>query len=316
MTPVSIDLHHHILPPTYMSLVGGRLGPQGLFGTPPAWSPQISVDTMDRHGIGVAVTSVSAPGVWFEDQNESDHLARLCNDYAAEMVRDHPSRFGFFATLPLPGIDSAIREICYAFDTLNADGVVLFTNYSGCYLGDPKFRPIFAELDRRHAVVFIHPSHANYPNPLPHIPVPSLEFPFETTRAFVSLLYSGVLAQNRSIRFILSHAGGTVPFLAERIARLTARPELQRAVPEGVIEEIRHLFFDTALSANFLALEPLRRIAPLSHIVFGSDYPHAGEATLSATLEGLSKIGLKESEVAAVKRANALNLFSRLGEAR
>ena len=289
----AIDIHHHILPPAYITALGGRLGPQGLFGSPPHWSPAISIEAMDRNGIAAAVTSISAPGVWFGDVAETCRLARDCNEYAARMKCDFPGRFGMFATLTLPDVESSLREIEYAFDTLLADGIVLMTNYDGRYPGEVEFRPVFDELHRRKAVVFFHPTAGPYINPLPNIPIPTLEFPFETTRAITSLLYGGTLADCRDICFIFSHAGGAVPYLAQRIARLTVRPEFKRTVPDGVLRELGRVYFDTALSANLFAFDSMRRLVPISNIMFGSDYPHAGEPTMSATLRGYRRTWVK-----------------------
>jgi predicted TIM-barrel fold metal-dependent hydrolase len=306
----AIDIHHHILPPAYLAAVGDRLGHQGLFGSPPEWSPAISLEAMDRNGIRKAITSVSAPGVWFGDVDEACRIARACNDYAAQMKRDFPGRFGLFASLTLPNVDTSLREIDYAFGSLDADGVVMMTNYGGRYVGAPEFRPVFDELNRRNAVVFFHPTAGPYANPLPNIPIPSLEFPFETTRAVVSLLYSGTLSQYHDIRFVFSHAGGVVPFLAQRIARLTARAEFKQAVPDGVLPELGRLYFDTALSANRFAFDAMLRLVPLSHVVFGSDYPHAGEPTLSATLTGIDGLGLTPQDVFSIRSGNASALLA------
>ena len=172
MRDSTVDVHHHILPPSYTRALGERIGHQGLFGSPPAWTPQTSIEVMDRNGIGFAIVSVSAPGVWFGDPQESERLARECNDYSARMKADFPDRFGFFATLPLPDIDMTLREIERVFDTLDANGVVLMTNYGGLYPGDARFRPVFEELDRRRGMLFFHPAGAAYPNPLPHIALP------------------------------------------------------------------------------------------------------------------------------------------------
>ena len=311
MRDSTVDVHHHILPPSYTRALGERIGHQGLFGSPPAWTPQTSIEVMDRNGIGFAIVSVSAPGVWFGDPQESERLARECNDYSARMKADFPDRFGFFATLPLPDIDTTLREIERVFDTLDANGVVLMTNYGGLYPGDARFGPVFEELDRRRGMLFFHPAGAAYPNPLPHIPPPSLEFPFETTRAITSLLYSGMLARYRNARFIFAHAGGAVPFLAMRIARLTARPELATSVPEGVLSELRRLYFDTALSANNFAFDPLLRLTSVANVLFGSDFPHAGEQTLVSTLRGLETMGLAEIDVTSIKGGNAQRLFLR-----
>jgi 6-methylsalicylate decarboxylase len=311
MPEPTVDIHHHILPPAYLQALGERIGHQGLFGSPPTWTPQISLEVMDRNGIDCAIVSISAPGVWFGDAQESDRLAQDCNDYGARMKADFPTRFGFFATLPLPDVEAALLEIERAFGILRADGVVLMTNYGGIYPGDIALRPVFEELDRRRAVVFFHPMAATYANPLPHIPAPSLEFPFETTRAITSLLYGGTLARCRAARFVFAHAGGAVPFLALRIARLTARSEFAACVPEGVLAELRRLHFDTALAANEFAFGPLLRLTSASNVMFGSDFPHAGEETLAATLRGLEGLELTEIQRADIKGRNAHRLCLR-----
>jgi predicted TIM-barrel fold metal-dependent hydrolase len=310
----TVDIHHHILPPSYLDALGERIGHQGLFGSPPAWTPQISLEVMDRNGIDGAIVSISAPGVWFGDPRESERLARDCNDYAARIKADFPTRFGFFATLPMPDVEASLREIERAFDILRADGLVLMTNYGGIYPGDIALRPLFDELERLGAVVFFHPTAATYPNPLPHIPAPSLEFPFETTRAITSMLYGGTLSRCRAARFVFAHAGGAVPFLALRIARLTARPEFAECVPDGVLTELRRLHFDTALAANEFAFGPLLRLTSASNVMFGSDFPHAGEATLAATLRGLEGIELTEVQRADIKGRNAHRLCPGLAD--
>jgi predicted TIM-barrel fold metal-dependent hydrolase len=310
----TVDIHHHILPPSYLDALGERIGHQGLFGSPPAWTPQISLEVMDRNGIDGAIVSISAPGVWFGDPRESERLARDCNDYAARIKADFPTRFGFFATLPMPDVEASLREIERAFDILRADGLVLMTNYGGIYPGDIAFRPLFDELERLGAVVFFHPTAATYPNPLPHIPAPSLEFPFETTRAITSMLYGGTLSRCRAARFVFAHAGGALPFLALRIARLTARPEFAECVPDGVLTELRRLHFDTALAANEFAFGPLLRLTSASNVMFGSDFPHAGEATLAATLRGLEGIELTEVQRADIKGRNAHRLCPGLAD--
>ncbi len=310
----TVDIHHHILPPSYLSALGERIGHQGLFGSPPAWTPQISLEVMDRNGIDGAIVSISAPGVWFGDPNESERLARDCNDYAAQMKAEFPGKFGFFATLPMPDVEASLREIERAFEILRADGVVLMTNYGGIYPGDIALWPLFDELDRRRAVVFFHPTAATYPNPLPHIPAPSLEFPFETTRAITSMLYGGTLSRCRAARFVFAHAGGALPFLALRIARLTARPEFAECVPDGVLTELRRLHFDTALAANEFAFGPLLRLTSASNVMFGSDFPHAGEATLAATLRGLEGIELTEAQRDDIKGRNAHRLCPGLAD--
>ena len=308
-----IDVHHHILPPSYVRSVGdGRIGPLIVAGKTPEWTPQHSIEAMDRNGIEKAITSISAPGLWFGDTHVTQALTRECNDYAAAMCSDHPGRFGVFASLPLPDIDGALREIAYALDDLKADGIGLLTNYDGKYPGDPSFAPVFDELNRRKAVVYFHPTEA----PCCHahhlaIPAATLEFPFDTTKAVTSLLFGGTFARCRDIRFIFSHAGGTIPFLAERIARLEVRPEFRESVPDGVIFELKRLFFDTALSANPLAFSALLKLVASEQVLFGSDYPFAPETTMAATVKGLANLGLTPEVLHAIERGNALRLLKR-----
>ncbi len=313
MEPHRIDVHHHILPPDYVAAVGDdRIGPLILAGRTPEWTPAMSVEAMDRNGIATAVTSISAPGLWFGDSGETAGLATMCNEYAASIRRDHPGRFGVFASLPLPDVDASLAEIAYALDTLQADGIGLLTSYGDRYPGDPAFRPVFDELNRRGAVVYFHPTNAPCSQCLPEIPAATLDFPFDTTRAIVSLLYSGTFARCRDIRFIFSHAGGTAPFLAERIARLAARPGFREAVPDGVLPELARLYYDTALSANWLAFRSLLELASPEQVLFGSDYPFAPEATMTATVRGLIDLGLEPDVLRGIERDNALPLFPRI----
>ena len=315
MDPHRIDVHHHILPPDYVAAVGDeRIGPLILAGRTPEWTPEMSVEAMDRNGIATAVTSISAPGLWFGDDAQSVRLARMCNDYAASIRRDHPGRFGLFASLPLPDVDASLAEIEYALDTLGADGIGLLTSYGDRYPGDPGFAPVFDELDRRGAVVYFHPTDAPCSQCLKEIPAATLDFPFDTTRAVVSLLFSGTFARCRGIRFIFSHAGGTVPFLAERIARLGARPGFRDAVPDGVLAELERLYYDTALSANRLAFASLLALVEPDKVLFGSDYPFAPEVTMTATVKGLIDLGLEAEILRGIERDNALALLPGIGE--
>ncbi|HLI11164.1 MAG TPA: amidohydrolase family protein [Alphaproteobacteria bacterium] len=307
-----IDVHHHILPPEYVASVGdARIGPLILAGRTPQWTPAQSVEAMDRNGIATAVTSISAPGLWFGDPRATRDLARHCNDYAAEMRRDHPGRFGLFASLPLPDIDASLREIEYALDVLKAEGIGLLTSYGSQYPGDLAFAPVFDELDRRKAVVYFHPTAAPCSQCLGEIPAATLEFPFDTTRAITSLLFGGTFARCRNICYIFSHAGGAVPFLAQRIARLGAKPEYKKSVPDGVIAELRRLYYDTALSANPFAFRALLELVPPAKVLFGSDYPFAPETTMTATVKGLAELGLDDHDLRAIERENALKLFPR-----
>ena len=314
MAPHRIDVHHHILPPDYVAEVGhDRIGPISVAAKTPDWSPAKSIEVMDRHGIATAVTSVSAPGFWFGDMKATISLCRRANDYAAQLRRDHPKRFGVFAGLPLPDVDASLAEIRHSLDELKADGIGLMTNYGSKYPGDPAFAPVFDELNRRGAVVYFHPTTATCNQCQPEYPPATLDFPFDTTRAITSLLYGGTFARCRNIKWIFSHAGGALPFLAERIARLSARPEYKEKVPNGVIPELKRLYYDTALSANWLAFRSLLELVTPDKVLFGSDYPFAPEATLAATVKGLVDMNLGAEVLRGIERDHALKLFPQFG---
>lgn len=312
MSPHRIDVHHHILPPNYVRLIGDdRIGPLLVAGKTPDWTPQHSIEVMDRNGIEKSITSISSPGLWLGDAESTWRLARECNDYATRMRSDHADRFGVFASLPLPDIDASLREIAYTMDELKVDGIGLLTNYNGKYPGDPAFAPVFEELQRRKAIVYFHPTTACCcASHGVGVPAATLDFPFDTTKAITSMLFGGTLTRCRDVRFIFSHAGGTVPFLAERIARLEARPDFKQAVPDGVMFELKRLFFDTALSANELAFSALLKLVSTEQVLFGSDYPFAPETTMTATVKGLAALGLPAEVLYAIERTNAMRLFA------
>jgi predicted TIM-barrel fold metal-dependent hydrolase len=269
----------------------------------------MSIEAMDRNGIERAITSISAPGLWFGNRQETTDLCRHCNEYAAEIVRDYPNRFGIFAGLPLPDVDASLKEISFSLDELKADGIGLLTSYGDRYPGDPEFAPVFDELNRRHATVYFHPTNAPCNQCQPEIPAATLDFPFDTTRAVVSLLFSGTFARCHDIKFIFSHAGGTIPFLAERIGRLQGRPGFKEHVPNGVIPELARLYYDTALSTNWLAFKSLFELVSTEHVLFGSDYPFAPEATMTGSIKALQEMGLEPNVLKGIERNNALALF-------
>jgi predicted TIM-barrel fold metal-dependent hydrolase len=275
------------------------------------WTPARAVEEMDRTGIRSAITSLGLPGVWFGGADAARSLARTCNEYAAQMVRDFPGRFGLFAALPLPDTDGSLREIAYAFDVLKADGVGLVSNYDDKWPGDPAFGPVFEELNRRKAVVFIHPASPGCCNHLmPGIPASTVEFLFDTTRAIVSLLVGGTFSRFPDIRFIFCHAGGTMPVLAARTSGFVERhKDIAARVPSGVPHELRKLYYDVANSVNPSSMAALTNLVPTSQLLFGSDFPYV---PIAATANGLDHFGLSSSDLQAVSRDNAMRLFPRL----
>ena len=218
-----IDTHHHFYPPPYQKAWADWEDQRKIphLGVQLAWTREQDLEAMDKNGITTAVLSLpSTPGVWFDGGAGSPHdMARLCSDFAAEMVRDHPGRYGLFAPLSMIDIDATLKEIEYAFDTLHADGVNLQTNYGDKWLGNPAYKPVLEELNRRKAVIYVHPLVASCCDARLSVGAfPAvIEVPHDTTRTVVSLLLSGTLARLRDIRWLFSHGGGTIPFLAGRI---------------------------------------------------------------------------------------------------
>jgi len=315
--PHRIDVHHHILPAEYVSALA-RIGISGGGGIPfPSWSVDAALGVMDRHGIQAAVTSISTPGVHFGDAAAARDLARRCNEISARQISDHPTRFGGFAILPLPDVGGALRELEYALDTLHLDGVVLLASqHDGRVLGDPAFDEVFAELDRRKAIVFVHPTIPKSSETIPiDVPGFAAEFTFDTSRAILNLIWSGAAERFQSMRLIFSHAGGTAPFLAWRWSLLDFLPGTLERAPRGVMHYLKGFFYDTALSANPHALRSLCELVPATQILFGSDFPFAPEPVTEMTVAGLASYdGFDAPARAAVERDNALALLPRLRE--
>jgi predicted TIM-barrel fold metal-dependent hydrolase len=311
--PKLIDVHHHIVPPFWFEEVKERIAAQGggrIIPTWYGWSPQRALEDMDRNGVAIALISMTTPGIWFGDAAQGRRLARDYNDFAVKIVRDHPGRFGLFATLPLPDTEGSLKEIEYAFDTLKADGIGLMTSYGDRWVGDPSFLPVLEELNRRKAVIYVHPS-----SPLcctglmPYVPPFFAEFQQDTTRAILSLVFSGSLARLRDIRFIFSHSGGTLPMVAGRIEHYAALPAFKDKVPNGFINELTRLHYEIANAANKPALAALTSLVPTSQIMFGSDFPLV---SIGETARGLAQLGFSDADFRKIACDNALRLIPRL----
>ena len=304
-----IDIHHHYAPPTWLRsehVVGGLSVAGGHWND---WSPQRVIEEMERCGIEKAMLSITTPGIAFGDIAATRRLARECNEFAASTVAAHPGRFGVFLVLPLPDIEGSLRELAFGLDTLHADGIGLFTNHDSRWLGDPYFAPLFEELDRRRAVVFVHPT--NGPcceNMMPGIPDSAIEYGTDTTRAIARMIFSGSSRRYPNVRMIFSHAGGTMPFLNQRFVRIAERdPRYTSVLPDGFLPEARRFYYDTAQAAHPAAMASLMEIIPLSQVVFGTDYPFM---TLAENVAGLEDCGIfTSSQLVAIGRSNALALI-------
>jgi len=313
MAPHRIDTHHHPYPPAYLKATDEilRRTTHAFYDRLTRWQPSQAVEVMDRDGIAVSVLSIATPSVWLGDAAASRQLARDCNDYAARMQSDYKGRFGHFATLPLPDVDGSLREIEYAFDTLNADGIALTTNYIDKYPGEAEWAPVFDELNRRKAVVYFHPTAASFAfNRVKDIPPPTIEFPFDTTRTITSLLFSGTLSRCPDIKWIFSHGGGALGMVANRLVGLARnRPELAARVPNGVMHELGKLYLDVVGIATPGALQAILDIVPVSQLLFGTDYPFWKP---EETIDSLARLKLSAADLAAIERGNALKLMPRL----
>ena len=308
-----VDVHHHYFPPAYLAPLEAYGRKNNLTTWPPQrdWSAARAIEAMDRAGVETAILSLSTPGVWFGDAAAARDMARLCNDYAARLMADHPGRFGLFAVLPFPDVEGCLNEIDYAMDVLKADGVVMTTSAGGRWPGDPAFAPIFDALNRRRTVAFFHPLAPDCCGSLiPGVNGSPMEYLFDTTRAIVSLLVGGTLQRCQDVRYLFSHGGGTLPMAAGRIVNaLKGRADIQAIAPEGIDRQFWRLFYDTANAFYAPTMSALSAYVPPSQILFGSDYPYL---SLDQNLDGLGRLALPETLQAAALSGNARTLLPRL----
>ncbi len=317
---LTVDVHHHILPDFFWRETNEQNGHGPVGGiAPPPWSRESALSFMDDAGIDVAVTSISTPGVHTGSDKRARALARRCNELAAELVRARPDRFGAFACLPLPDVDGSFLELRYALDELKLDGVVLFSNARGVYLGDEKLDPIFEELERRKAVVFVHPTAS--PDRAAHalgLPDSLIDFVADTSRAIAHLHYSNTFARTPNVNYIFSHAGGTIPYLATRFEIIDQMGVIEGGGARGTAAEtFRRLHWDTALSWHDPVLKLLRSVVGMDQVLYGSDYPYLRRDLAIAGREQLSRTeALSDGERVAVMGENAIKLLPRIGEQR
>jgi predicted TIM-barrel fold metal-dependent hydrolase len=249
--------------------------------------------------------------VYFGNVQQARDLARSCNEYAAELRVMHPGRFGFFAVLPTPFTAPACAEVAYAYDRLDADGVVLLGSTEGRFLGDPAYEDLMAELDARHAVVFLHPNlHATSRQLGLAAPGWLLEFPCDTTRAALNLILTGTVDRYPRIRWILAHAGGFLPYVAWGASLADSIPEFAKQAPEGVLTYVRRFYYDTALSPSPYSGAALRELVEPSHILFGSAFPCALEPIVALECRSLEQASVWPDAVKkGIDRGHALSLF-------
>jgi predicted TIM-barrel fold metal-dependent hydrolase len=306
--PHRIDVHHHIVPPTWFAALK-----QAKLDNPPmsGWTPQRSIEDMDKAGIATSITSPTTPQVGFLAAPDAARIARESNEYAKKLMTDHPGRFGVFAMLPMPYIDESLKEIAYAFDTLNVDGIGMMTSYGDKWLGYPKFAPVFEELNRRKATVYTHPTSANCcVNLVRGLSDATVELGADTTRTIANLIFSGAAQNYADINFIFSHGGGVLTAVAERleIQMVSTPPYKEKFTRETVDGQLRRFYYDTAQVSNAVTIGALAKLVPVSQIVFGTDYPYR---TGAEHVKGLAA-NFNAGELKAIDRDNALRILPRL----
>lgn len=306
-----VDVHHHAIFPEYTR----KLGALGIGAQPgialPAWSVDDSIAMMNRLGIDLAVLSVGSPGFYFgENQDLATDLCRETNDALASTVAAFPGRFKAFVAVPLPDNDAALGEIDRVADEPAFVGIGLLTNYAGTYLGDPLFDPLYEELDRRRAVVHVHPQiPAHYPAAEIDLRPSLLEYVFDSTRALVNLTLHGVPHRFPNITWIFSHCGGTAPYLAGRLAIAEGLPELANVGAGGIYGAMRSFHYDTALSTTPFALGAIEPLVGVGKLLVGSDFPFVGEDVFGACLAEAAGV-LGPDRMAQVTTDNPAALFA------
>lgn len=316
-----IDTHQHPIPEFYKR----ALETAGIHGSGEnpwaAWSISAQLELMDKTGIAAAVNSIASPGVYFGDVEFAARLARECNEDSARTVSDYPDRFGAFAILPLPDVAAAIREAEYALDTLKLEGVCLLTHAGDRHLGQPEEDELYAELDRRNAVIFVHPLRNQAKNmPAYNYPSGMTELVLDTTRAIHNLLWNGTFGKYPNIRWIMPHGGGTVPFLIYRMGAMNNRPQVNKHLVGGTVANtLRRLYYDVAEVCAPAPLKSLLEIAEPSHILFGSDFPFSRHVTpvkdVESTIASFEAFGDWDvSTRQRIESKNALGLFPRLAK--
>ena len=333
----AIDVHHHMAPPNLPGAVGGAVaGPRGAqpagaaaagargggggrgaadaaaqaAGGRGAWTPQRSIEQMDKFGIGVALLSLTQVANVIYDNTEKGRTAcRLVNDYGAKCMADYPKRYGMFASIPFPDVEGSLKEIAYAYDTLKTDGISIYTNDNqGKWPGDPAHEPIWQELNRRNAILYMHPwvpaccSNLNYgAGPFMN------EIDFETSRAVISFITGGVMFKYPNLKLILAHSGGTLPVLAGRMKdRYPA--DKNQYIPNGLWAEFRKLYYDCAHATYKFPWAALAALVPPTQFLFGTDY---SPEPIESTMDNIPDLHLSKDVLDMLERKNAEKMFPR-----
>ena len=315
-----IDVHHHVVLPEYLAALARSGAADPSRPLRKNVTPDEARDAMGELGIAAAVLNpLSAAGVHHGSDAHARYLTETTNEALARFASHAPGELGFFATLPLPDLDGALRQSEYALDRLHADGVILMSSQNGCYVGDPAFDALYAEMDRRGAIVFVHPASPAYVTQLRlDMWAAYVEYPFETTRVAANLIYNGVTLRYPNIRWILAHGGGALPYLSVRLRLMEESdknvPSFGERVPEGVAPQVGSFYFDIALVGGAAPMAALSETADPAHILYGSDWPYLGRGFVLDQLTDVVNLPqFKGGLFASIERDNAARLFTRFG---
>jgi predicted TIM-barrel fold metal-dependent hydrolase len=301
--PARVDVHHHMVPPAHAEFLTKKNVPAI------KCSVTMSLDDMDKSGIKTAMLSQIQPGTWFGDADESRKMSRIINEYGAKLAQDHPGRFGLFATITPLDVEGSLKEIEYAFDTLKADGIGLLTSYNGKYLGDPSFAPVWEELNRRKAVIYVHPLAANCcGDVVPGIPPGSIEYATDSTRTIAHLVFTGTSQKFPDIRWIFSHSGGTLPFLTQRFIQ-QQKVQKHPYLPNGPMPEFKKFYYELAQGNTKAQLYGLSQIVDSSHMLYGTDFPYRNGAEVNA---GIAEWNFSAADLSAIDNGTAMKLMPNL----
>ncbi len=294
-----IDIHGHFTPPILIETMGAEE-----LGGFAKWTPEKALEEMNTYGVAAAMTSIPP----HYDPATVGKIARPSNEFAAKLATDHPGKFGIFAFLPLPHIDTTLKEIEYVYDTLKLEGVGMYTNYGDKWLGDSYFDPVFEELNRRNAIVFTHPITANCCKDLiKGVGDGTIEWQTDTTRAIANMFFNGAATRYPNVRMIFSHGGGTMPYLVERFRAAARSPKQKANFPDGFDAAAGKYYYDTAWTSNNVAQSALSKVIPVSHIVLGTDYP---ARPIGDHVMGMQNCGIySQEQLQQIERENALSLF-------
>jgi len=306
--PHRIDVHHHLVPPSWLAAIDiiGRTDPLMR-----GWSVHKSIDDMDKGGVAIAIVSPTTPQVTPLGKEAAIRIARQSNEFAKQLMTDYPGRFGAFAMLPLPHIEESLREAAYALDVLKLDGIGVMTNYGDKWLGYSYFAPLWEELNRRNATVYTHPTDANCcVNLVQSLHSSIIEWGADTTRTICDLIFSGASRKYPAITWIFSHGGGVLTAVAERIlVQAISRPPYQGKFTRELVQaELDRFYYDTAQVSLAGTLVALAKLVPATQIVYGTDFPYR---TAAEHTRGVSAL-FSGADLKNIERANALRILPRL----